>query len=55
MEELKKIEKKPASMLVVESFKEAIQTGKFKVGDKIPNESDLSRELGVSRAMAHMS
>ena len=50
MEELKKIEKKPASMLVVESFKEAIQTGKFKVGDKIPNESDLSRELGVSRS-----
>lgn len=50
MEEFKKIEKKPASIQVVDSIKEAIQTGKFKVGDKIPNESDLSKELGVSRS-----
>lgn len=50
MEDLKKIERIPASMQVVNSIKEAIQTGNLKVGDRFPNEAELAEELGVSRS-----
>jgi len=50
MGELKKVERVSATMQVVDAIKTAIQSGILKVGDKLPNESELSAELGVSRS-----
>jgi len=35
---------------VVEYVKDGIKTGRFKLGDKIPSEAELSEELGVGRS-----
>lgn len=40
---------------VTEYIKDSIVSGKWKLGDKIPSENELSRELGVSRATLRMS
>jgi len=39
-----------ASSTVVNSIQRAIQTGVIKVGDKLPNEAELAKELNVGRS-----
>ena len=47
---LEKTKKISTSNQVVNILKEAIENGTFKVGDKLPNEADLSEQLGVGRS-----
>ena len=39
-----------ATMQVVNSIKESLQTGELKVGDRLPNEADMANEIGVGRS-----
>lgn len=39
-----------ATDIVVNSVKEALQTGKLHVGDRLPKEADMAKELGVGRS-----
>lgn len=50
MGEFKKVERVSATMQVVNTIKAALQSGKLKVGDKLPSEAELSREFGVGRS-----
>lgn len=47
---LRAVERESASMQVVNSIKEAIQSGELKTGDKLPNEAMLSEVLNVGRS-----
>ena len=50
-----KINRTLVTTQVTEYIKNCIVSGKWKLGDKIPSENALSRELGVSRATLRMS
>ena len=39
-----------AAMQVVNAIKQAIRNGELKEGDKLPNETEMSKELGVGRS-----
>lgn len=43
------IEKVKLANLVVEDFEKKIRAGKLKKGDKLPNEIEYARQLGISR------
>ncbi len=43
------IAKKKLSEIVVDEIRKRIDTGIMKIGDKLPNQNQLARELGVSR------
>ncbi|MBE6990907.1 MAG: FadR family transcriptional regulator [Ruminococcaceae bacterium] len=43
------IEKMRVADLVVDDFEKRIRTGKLKKGDKLPNEIEYARQLGISR------
>lgn len=47
---MNKTERINATMQVVNSIKVAIQNGELKVGDRLPNEAEMSKELGVGRS-----
>lgn len=49
MEKLPKIARKSVSDQVFDMLKDYIIQGKFKVGEKIPSENELTKMLGVSR------
>lgn len=44
-----RIEKTSRSLKVVEKFRQALSEEKIKIGDKLPNERELSIQLGISR------
>ena len=50
MELPKNVGRVTATSLVVNTIREAIQKGKLKVGDKLPNETELAKEIGVGRS-----
>lgn len=50
LEQFEKVERIPASIQVVNIIKAAMQSGKLKVGDRLPNETELSKEFGVGRS-----
>ena len=43
------IAKKKLSEKVVEEIRKRMESGELKIGDKLPNQNELSKELGVSR------
>ncbi len=43
------VDSKSKSMKIAEQIMEAIRNGVFEAGDKLPSESDLAEEMGVSR------
>lgn len=43
------IAKKKLSEKVVDEIRKRMESGELKIGDKLPNQNQLSRELGVSR------
>lgn len=47
------IQKVSVTQQLVEYMREMIQTKKWKVGERIPSENELSKELNVSRASIH--
>jgi len=47
---MERMERVNATDLVVNYIKNAIQNGQFKVGDKLPRETDIAQELGVGRS-----
>lgn len=47
---MEKMERVNATSLVVNSVKLAIQKGKLKVGDRLPKEAEMCKELGVGRS-----
>lgn len=50
MDEFKTIKRVSATTQVIETIKDSINSGKLKPGDKLPNEIDLARTLGVGRS-----
>ena len=46
---LQHIDKTPASIKVVEQFRNAMKNGELKIGDKLPSERILAEQLGISR------
>ncbi|MET0450369.1 MAG: FCD domain-containing protein [Mycobacterium sp.] len=49
--ELSRVRQIPAHELVVEQIRRALELGRFKVGDKLPPERELSEMLDVSRTV----
>lgn len=47
------IQKNNITQQLVEYMREKIQSGEWKVGQKIPSENDLAKKLNVSRASVH--
>lgn len=47
---MQSVERISATMQVVNSIKKSIQSGELKVGDKLPNETDMARDIGVGRS-----
>ena len=47
---MEKVERINATMQVVTSVKNAIQNGSLSVGNKLPREADMAKELGVGRS-----
>ncbi len=47
---MNKTERVNATTQVVNSIKAAIQNGELALGDQLPNEADMARELGVGRS-----
>lgn len=45
-----KIQKVNATQQVVDVFKNAIQKGTLKAGDRLPNETEIAKQLGVGRS-----
>ena len=45
-----KIQRVNATQQVVDAFRTAIQKGTFKTGDRLPNETEIAKELGVGRS-----
>ena len=55
MEEDMKIKKVSASEQVCEAIQDQISAGVWKVGDKLPSESDLAAKFGVNRLTVRMA
>lgn len=55
MEEDMRIKKVSASELVCESIQEQIGNGAWKVGDRLPSESELAARFGVNRLTVRMA
>lgn len=51
MDQFVKIETRKKSSLIAEQLLNAIESGKFRVGDKLPSETDIAKAMGVSRPM----
>ena len=47
---MKQTERVSATSYVVNSIRQSIQSGKLKIGDKLPREADMAEELGVGRS-----
>ena len=45
-----KIQRVNATQQVVDVFKQAIKNGTLKTGDRLPNETEIAKELGVGRS-----
>ncbi|NLF27606.1 MAG: FadR family transcriptional regulator [Clostridiales bacterium] len=50
MSELETIKRISATEQVMETIKRCIREGKLKVGDKLPNETELAKSIGVGRS-----
>jgi len=50
MAELQKVSRVSMAGQVVNSVRDAIQGGAYQVGDRLPNETELARQLGVGRS-----
>ena len=47
---MEKIHRVNATQQVVDSFKDAIKNGSLKAGDRLPNETEIAKKLGVGRS-----
>lgn len=50
MEALETVKRVSATTQVIETIKSAIESGKLKVGDRLPNEMELAKSIGVGRS-----
>ncbi|HBD86794.1 MAG TPA: hypothetical protein DC001_05140 [Clostridiales bacterium] len=55
MEENMRIKKVSASEMVCEALQMQISSGEWKVGDRLPSESDLAKTFGVNRLTVRMA
>ena len=50
MAEIRKVQRGSMADQVVKNIREAIADGQWNVGDRLPNEQELAKQLGVGRS-----